>query len=332
MQNKKIIDLMRPKQLYEKAIALRDSDAHAYFKRYGRYFEGVPCVSCQGKKFTKKFNKYGFTHVECQRCKTLFVTPRPTEEYLLRYYSEFKAPEFWTEVLLRTDNSRKYLQYAPRAKRLIDICRKYTKKSSLSLLDVGAGAGNFSLAVKEQSFFNKIIALDINKKCNAVCNEKGLRVFLGGLEDIDSKFDCIAMNDIIEHVFSPRVLLKAALCRLNTNGILMIATPNYLGFDFTLFGKDTDNITPPEHLQYFNPFSIVTLLRKIGFSVIDVSTPGILDVEIAERKIKGGYKLKNNKYIQSILSLDKIKNDDFQHFLQVNQLSSHMLIFAKKGR
>jgi len=324
------IDLMRPYDLYEKAKLLRKRDGRRFYAAKRKFFHDVPCVACSSKRFSFKFYKYGFQHVQCLVCGTLMVAPRPSEKDMFEYYSEFEAPAFWTEVLLKTDSERKTLQYAPRAEKLIEICAKRLNRRQSVFLDVGAGAGNFALAVQKRDYFNKIIALDVSNKCKLVCEGKGLDCFKGNLSDYNDKVDCISMNDLIEHVYSPRKLLKDAHKILKRGGILMIATPNAIGFDFMLFGKDTDNITPPEHMQYFNPVSIRTLLERTGFSVLDISTPGILDVQIAERKIKDGYRLRRNKYVEYIVNSDKEIKGNFQAFLQDSKLSSHMLIFATK--
>ncbi len=105
------------------------------------------------------------------------------------------------------------------------------------------------------------------------------------------------------------------------------------GFDFQILKDKTENITPPEHLQYFNPYSIKNTLERIGFKVINVSTPGILDVEIIKRQIneKNFSISDNNMFLSFLYSLGDAKIElSFQNFLQENDLSSHMLIFAER--
>lgn len=326
------IDLMRPYGLYEKAKFLRKRDGMEFYKRNKLLFHKAQCVACNSDKKTIEFYKCGFKHVRCSKCRTLFVSPRPEEKVLLEYYSDFEAPRFWTEVLLKTDSERKVLQYAPRAKKVVELCKGAIARKDPVFLDVGAGAGNFALAIKQEGYFKKVVALEVSKNCEDVCSNKGLDTFCGVLSDYKEKVDCLTMNDLIEHVYSPGKLLEDVRKVLNPGGILMIATPNCLGFDFMLFGKDTDNVTPPEHIQYFNPESIVILLKNTGFLVLDVSTPGMLDVEIVERKVKDGCRLKGNSYIDHLIRSNRSTKEDFQAFLQRNNMSSHMVVFARKGR
>ena len=127
--------------------------------------------------------------------------------------------------------------------------------------------------------------------------------------------------------------LSDCYLKLKKNGILMLATPNGEGFDFKILKESTENITPPEHIQYFNPKSIKILLEKVGFEVLDITTPGILDVDIIKRQLTDKcLNIKNNNefldYMYSINS-DKIEKL-FQKFLQDSGMSSHMLAFAIK--
>ena len=94
----------------------------------------------------------------------------------------------------------------------------------------------------------------------------------------------------------------------------------------------TVNVTPPEHLNYFNPSSLTLLLEKTGFNVISVETPGILDVQIVKRALQQNkIDMNNNQYLKELL----LNGDDkslsgFQDFLKSNLLSSHMVIVAIK--
>ena len=145
--------------------------------------------------------------------------------------------------------------------------------------------------------------------------------------------DCITCNDLIAHLESPIDVMRSCYSKLNKDGLLMISTQNGEGFDFKILKDKTENITPPEHIQYFNSTSIKILLERVGFEVIDISTPGILDVSIIKKQHKEkGLELKsNNEFLNFIYSLNDEKIEkNFQKFLQDSNLSSHMLVFARK--
>ena len=74
------------------------------------------------------------------------------------------------------------------------------------------------------------------------------------------------------------------------------------------------------------------MLKRCGFELIEISTPGKLDAEIVRKKVLSGeFNISEQLFLRHILldnweSLGKI----FQDFLSENRLSSHMWVVAKK--
>jgi SAM-dependent methyltransferase len=327
------INKMRPSDIHNKALLLREKSGVEFYLHENNSFVDINCPACGIYNSITSFYKYGFKHEKCKECNTLYVSPRPPEYKLFEYYDNYEAPKFWTEVLSRTNDDRKYLQHIPRVKLLKRVIEKNSSPKTL-FVELGAGNGNFAKAIKEESIFDRVLATDISSKCVLACQEQKLETRQCTIEDFEeNSIDSIAFNDLIEHVFNPCEFLKHCYFKLKENGVLMLSTPNGEGFDFKILKDKTENITPPEHIQYFNPNSIRVLLERVGFKIIDISTPGILDVDIIKRQIneKEFDLTQNNEFLDFVYSLDNnnIENS-FQEFLQKNNLSSHMLIFAKK--
>ncbi len=328
------IGKMRPIEMHNKALLLREKSGVEFYLNEKDTFVDSDCPTCLNKDNSKIiFYKYGFTHMKCKECGTLFVSPRPPENKLFEYYDKYEAPNFWTELLTKTNNERKYLQYTPRVKILKTIIEQSNNQKKL-FVDLGAGNGNFSKAIQEANIFDKVLATDISDECIKSCQKQELETRKCTVEDfLNNSIDCITFNDLIEHVFNPSEFLNSCFSKLKQNGILMLSTPNGEGFDFKILKDKTENITPPEHIQYFNPKSIKILLEKIGFEIIDISTPGILDTNIIKRQIiEKQFDIKqNNEFLDFIYSInDEELEKSFQKFIQENKLSSHMLVFARK--
>ena len=108
-------------------------------------------------------------------------------------------------------------------------------------------------------------------------------------------------------------------------------TFNSGGFDVSLM-QEYSNVIDHEHLNYFNISSIDVLLKKSGFKVLYVETPGSLDIDL----IKHSYfssKTEDKKYLHRInwiKNIDEYFQNKFQEFIQNNKISSHMLVIAKK--
>lgn len=326
------IDKMRPKDLHDRILLLRERDGVSFYLAESAGFVECACPVCGGEG-DYRFRKYGYTHSICRSCETLYCSPRPTHEALIRYYSDYEAPAAWNELLVQTNDDRKYLQHLPRVDKLADALER-SGSSRDSFVEIGAGNGNFSRAIQERGLFESVLALDISETCVESCRAQGLEARLGTIEDLpEQSVDCIAFNDLIEHVFDPRAFVASCVTRLRKGGVLLFSTPNGAGFDFRLMQADTVNITPPEHIQYLNPGSARALLEQSGLEVIEISTPGILDVDIVRRECRNGnLELdKDNVFLDYILNhCDEAVRESFQHFLSQNNLSSHMLAIAFK--
>lgn len=328
------IDQMRPVDGHQRACELRERCGISFYQMYHKDFVEIPCPACGSNEWDFAFTKYGFKHNKCSKCKTLFCSPRPTEELLVEYYANFEAPEYWSELLLKTDTSRKLLQHRPRVEKIVALLKEKFAKREVAAVDLGAGTGAFALALRDSGFFRKVIAVDFSKECVQACAKRGLEAHQGTVDDvIEDSIGLLTMNDLIEHLSEPLLFLKKCYSIIAPKGMIAIATPNGEGFDFQLMKEKTVNITPPEHLNYFNPYSIKELMRNAGFHVIKVETPGILDTQIVMREVeKGNIDLgKDNKFLQYLLyqtSADVVST--FQKFLQENLLSSHMLLLAEK--
>ena len=327
----KTYNLMRPEKTYKYIIKQREIDGIAFYNKYNNDFVNINCPAC-GEKGELVFEKYGFKHKLCGKCKTIFCAPRPSEKLLNIYYNQFESLKMWTKLLLETDVERKILQHEPRVNKIISVMSQKRGRNGGIVIDIGAGSGAFSNCLKKSEFFTKVIALDLSEDCVSVCRKSGLDAICGTIWNLkDNSADLICINDLIEHLFDPLNFLKKCHKVLSNEGYISIATPNGEGFDFKILEDNTENITPPEHLNYFNCFSIDLLLTKAGFKTIYLETPGKLDVEIILNKRNKGYLInENNKYIDFLLEQSEETLDNFQKFLSENKLSSHMLIIGKK--
>jgi len=323
-------DSLRPKNLYDDVLAQRKLDGTEFFRLYADKFVDVRCLACNADG-SFEFHKWGFSHKRCQNCSTLYVSPRPKEDLLISYYNDFKSPNMWTRLLLSADTERKKLQYQPRAELILSLT-KLDKNKNAVIVDVGAGSGAFCLAMKSTGMFNKVVALDIADEALEACEKNGLDTIKGMMSDAEtSSADLITVNDLIEHLFNPKEFLIDSLRVLKAGGYISIATPNGEGFDFKILKEKTKNITPPEHINYFNPKSIELLLKASGFVDIQVITPGILDVDIIKKEVQNGFNLSvHNEWLDYLYQESDEVLENFQKFLSGNKLSSHMLAVARK--
>ena len=101
------------------------------------------------------------------------------------------------------------------------------------------------------------------------CRDRGINVvekFLEGVQtsDLPSGKKVFVSFELFEHLHSPEIFLKQ-LYRLMTSGDLFIFTTlSGTGIDIQGLWKDSKSVSPPHHLNFFNPFSVKVLTEKMA--------------------------------------------------------------------
>jgi hypothetical protein len=100
-----------------------------------------------------------------------------------------------------------------------------------------------------------------------------------------------------------------------------------MGVDIQTLWEDSKAISPPMHLNFFNPKSIFILLEDVGYKVLEISTPGKLDIDIMNNSKD---KIKDRFWENFVEYSNEKEKENMQTFLSENGLSSHMMIICKK--
>jgi len=142
--------------------------------------------------------------------------------------------------------------------------------SEMSFLDIGSGYGHFLNSLKVQGA--EVKGLDISEyAANAAWQQFGIETSVETLEDFfkssKERFDAISMWDYIEHPDDPGIELDICHSLLNSNGLLIIKTPNIEALEFDIFSSDYHSLKK-EHLNYFSLRSLTMLLISHGFRLV----------------------------------------------------------------
>lgn len=321
---------IRKKEAFDEYLKLSKQDVEKFF-RNSSLFEQINCPACNSSGLEKKFKKNGFIYEECNQCKTLFVNPRPRQEELAKFYSNSPSTSYWINYFFKpVEKARTEKIFIPRAKEIAEHFGKDTIDWTIG--DIGAGFGIFIKELKKELPYNKYIAIEPSQEMCDICKKKGIESLCYTLEDVknmDNTFNLLTSFELFEHLQNPRTFLEGVHSLLKTKGFFLFTTLNGQGFDIQLLWEKSKSISPPHHLNFFNTNSIKYLLKKCGFSVLDISTPGKLDWDIVENMIeKDGVEV--GRFWNYIAMANNNTKEDLQEWITKNKLSSHMRILCRK--
>ncbi len=299
----------------------------------GDQFVAVPCPACDSHEASTLYDKYHMTHVVCGQCRTQYISPRPTAELLRQFYAQSANYDYWAEhVFPASQEARRKTLFQPR----VDIvARLLTDGADMdrSLVEVGAGYGLFCEAVRERNLFSHVTAVEPTPSLAEVCRQRGLETLNASYEDVhlDRPADVIAAFEVVEHLYSPAHFLRWCYDALRPGGWLFLTCPNNLGFETLTLGQSSDTVDH-EHLNLFNPHAIALLAGRLGFTAIDVRTPGQLDIDLVRTASQDGTidPTDLGPFLTELLATNEENLVAFQTFLAETGLSSHMRLLARR--
>jgi SAM-dependent methyltransferase len=184
-------------------------------------------------------------------------------------------------------------------------------------LDIGCGEGNFSKFIKT-SLNAETWGIELHNPAGEIATAKLDRVLIGPVENKlaeipDNYFDCVFMNDVIEHLVDPWIVLKSVKGKLVSGGVVIASIPNILntrGIKKFFWEKDwqyeESGLFDRTHLRFFTRKSIVRLFNECGY-VIDVMRGNAIDnyKSFIITFLSFGY-LYDCRYVQYIVKAKKI--------------------------
>lgn len=321
---------IRKRDVHNRYLELVRLDSEELFRDRST-FQAVDCPACASAEHVRQFDKYGFSYVQCKKCDTLFVNPRPGYTDLAKFYADSPSTKFWIEeFFLPMAEARREKIFKPRA---LDAAGEFPQFKSGRIADIGAGFGLFLeelIKIWPDAVMN---AIEPSSDMAGICRDKGFHVIPSMLEDVDAssdRFDMITAFELFEHLLDPGFFLKKVHDLLRDDGVLILTTLNGLGFDIQLLWDESKSIFPPHHLNFFNPYSMKILFERVGFTDIKVTTPGQLDWDI----IEGGYVnegLDPGRFFRTVAKYGRSESKaELQSWIRKYNFSSHMRTIAKK--
>lgn len=324
---------IRPKPLLDEFLVRLKRDADRLVAKRSQ-FVLVPCVSCGSTSTTDTFTKDGFSYRTCQVCASLFASPRPTVDALIEYSETSEAVAFWSSHFYReTAGARRARIFRPRAALAAHVARQHGLPATIRFADVGAGYGLFLSELRPMAPEWQLVAIEPDRRLAAICRDQGFDTverWVEGIDDGEFQVDFVSAFEVLEHVYDPCAFLAGCRRLLKPGGLALATTLTISGFDLLVLGSASRSITPPQHLNFPSVDGIQRLAVRAGFEVVEVVTPGELDVDIVRNALEAHPEMNVPAFVRTLTMADEATRQSFQSFLVEQRLSSHVRCLLRR--
>lgn len=220
-----------------------------------------------------------------------------------------------------------YAKFARERGRLVaDILESFMPLEGLRILDVGCGAGGTSLVLAEKGA--EVTAIDFNgqrvEKLRRYAFNTGAELSIqeGQAEKLafqKEEFDCVILQDVLEHISDPEKAIHEANRVLKGNGLLYLSTPNRWS-PFNLISDPHWNlplvsILPRKWVAYF----ITKIVRREKFARQDFAALlSILKIQRLLKSTNFTFTFVNKRVVRELFERPKavVNSDSHLHIVK----------------
>ena len=163
-------------------------------------------------------------------------------------------------------------------RRRVELIKKYFKDPG-KVLEVGSSIGTMLYIFKKDSW--DVRGVEISPKAARYALEHGIPTTYSTIEKADfpeESFDAVIINHTLEHLESPKDVIKKVNSLLKKDGLILIDVPNFGSLSAQMQKNKWLYLLPEEHRWHFTEEGIERLLSDNGFKVIEKFMPsGVFD-------------------------------------------------------
>lgn len=285
------------------------------WKHISKEKENIYCPVCKGEHNKRFFKKWNVNYYRCENCFTIFNDI--DAEYIEEYRNDETLIDLRTKKEYQLDTSSRRMSLWDD---LLDWykfrCFRYLKKNqNLCIIDYGTRYFKLIELIRasglacDYELRNSIINLESNGKVESA--------------------DVILCMDYIQQERFPIQFLKRINKELKEDGLLFFSTRMGSGIDVLTLKENNNGIFPYEFNLLPTPLGLEIMFEDAGFQILELTTPGVLDVSYLFERIE--CLEENNTFLYYFLKNAK-ENDlaEFQRFLQKSSMSSYAQLVARK--
>lgn len=280
------------------------------------------------------FERYGFKYRECRGTGSLFVSPRPTEAALVRFYRDSPAASFWRErVLSVTEEARNEKLAQPRADWVLDAIAEQ-RPHAAGLLDVSPHSQSLANALLDaHGPFESYVAAAPTADLDFVGDIRSVEVRPGLLAGLPRghSHDVLLAFDALARAADVPAFERAVHDSLAPGGLLFVTSPLSSGFEVQLLWERSRTMLPPDKLNVLSLEGLLCVFSQDRWDIVELSTPGVLDVEMVKQAIEAERAPDMARFFRYVL--DRRGADAhlaLQEYLQKHRLASFARLVARK--
>jgi len=318
---------IRPSEVFDRFLELVEQDAALFFSDAEK--RAIPCPCC-GAEGRFSLTKFGMDYARCPVCRTLFLNPLPDEGPFLEYYGKSESMRFMEDVFYKkTEAKRRESLWRDKVQAVLSVLGEDLEETLV--VDIGGGMGIFAEEFKKVAG-KDVVVIEQSAAFCAQCEQKGIQSINAPLqkvmrEQLPQGQLLFTSFELFEHLYDPNEFLSVLSGLMRKGDRFLFTTLSGVGADIVVLHEKAKAVSPPNHVNFFSPFSIDILLKRHSLDLMEVTTPGKLDLDIL---------LNNRKYVEdrfwgNLFALgDKDLFESAQDFLRQNLLSSHMQVVCRK--
>lgn len=182
---------------------------------------------------------------------------------------ESSIPSYYSETDSKLYRFKRKLTLRP----ILKIIRNIVKVNpSFSLLEIGAGAGFLMTFLESEYPEAHLVGVEYDDRLVPVIQSKVKKatIIQGNAEEFNIEnetFDMIVSLQVIEHLYHPELMLRAAIKHLKPGGIFVFTTPNPAGIGAKVM-KEKWHGYRDDHVSMKTCDEWISLSKAVGFTPI----------------------------------------------------------------
>jgi 2-polyprenyl-3-methyl-5-hydroxy-6-metoxy-1,4-benzoquinol methylase len=221
-----------------------------------------------------------FEYARCLSCAVVFERVRPPEHEAERFYpTTYYGPRAPAEARRLTRAARGLARVNRSvARRLPDSLPARLRAAYVPprrgavLLDYGCGSSTVLDGARARGWAT--VGADISDRVLSDVRAKGhlsLAASTDGLEELaDRSLALVRLNHVIEHLYRPKEVLSLLARKLESGGVLHVATPNPESWGARIFHSCWIGLDCPRHVVLYPPPTLGRLLLELGFTRVEM--------------------------------------------------------------